>query len=93
MNTKSEVDENLFGAPNRLTHAQQMRENKSSNSNSFEVIVSQWNMLNLLQLKPDSSVDLRKAASMELSSPDRNRKPHPKEYIKHITKDLIREIL
>lgn len=65
VNSKSEVDENLFGAPQRLTQAQQMRENKSN-----------------------SSTDLRRN---EQNSPDRNRqKP---QYIKHITKDLIREIL
>ncbi len=28
---RSEVDENLFGAPNRLKQAQSIRDNKSSN--------------------------------------------------------------
>ncbi len=66
INTKSTVDENLFGQPQRLTQAQQMRDNKSS-----------------------SSVDVRQAAAN--SEPTNiNRKP---QYIKHITKDLIREIL
>lgn len=68
INTKSTVDENLFGQPQRLTQAQQMRDNKSN-----------------------SSTDIRQAAAF--TSPEHantNRKPH---YIKHITKDLIREIL
>lgn len=30
VNMRSEVDENLFGPPNRIKQAQQMRENKSS---------------------------------------------------------------
>ena len=30
VNMKSEVDENLFGQPNRLKHAQQLRDAKSS---------------------------------------------------------------
>lgn len=66
VNTKSVVDENLFGTPQRITQAQQMRDNKSS-----------------------SSTDVRQAA---YQSPERNGNRKP-QYIKHITKDLIREIL
>lgn len=65
VNTKSVVDENLFGTPQRITQAQQMRDNKAN-----------------------STADLRQG---DQSSPERgNRKP---QYIKHITKDLIRDIL
>lgn len=65
VNTRSEVDENLFGTPNRIAQAQQMREKKSN-----------------------STADLRQ--NDEGSQPKQQQKP---QYIKHITKDLIREIL
>jgi hypothetical protein len=68
INTKSTVDENLFGQPQRLTQAQQMRDNKSS-----------------------SSTDVRQAAAF--TSPERANTIRKPQYIKHITKDLIREIL
>merc|ERR1712110_517579 len=65
VNTKSVVDENLFGTPQRITQAQEMRDKKAG-----------------------SSADLRQN---DYNSPERGqRKP---QYIKHITKDLIREIL
>lgn len=66
INTKSVVDENLFGTPQRVTQAQQMRDNKAN-----------------------SSADLRQEDNNNQSDKG-NRKP---QYIKHITKDLIREIL
>lgn len=63
VNHKSTVDENLFGTPQRITQAQQMRDNKAN-----------------------SSADLRQQDGAQ----ETNKKP---QYIKHITKDLIREIL
>lgn len=67
VNYRSEVDENLFGTPNRIKQAQSLRDNKKTSSN----------------------VDLRRSNDGNLS-PESARKP---QYIKHITKDLIREIL
>ncbi len=70
INTKSTVDENLFGTPQRITQAQEMRDKKSG-----------------------SAADLRQHSyeSPERGQPQQQqRKP---QFIKHITKDLIREIL
>ncbi|CAF0760768.1 unnamed protein product [Brachionus calyciflorus] len=68
VNMRSEVDENLFGPPNRVKAAQQMRENKSN-----------------------ANIETR--SSVERSSSDKALHKPQKEYIKHITKDLIRDIL
>ena len=85
---KSEVDENLFGQPNRLKHAQQLRDAKSSIFIFFSSFKKYFSKLQFL----DSNIDLRKSNEF---SPERTKKsgPQNKEYIKHITKDLIREIL
>lgn len=69
VNTKSVVDENLFGTPQRITQAQEMRDKKSG-----------------------SAANLREQPNFNASS-DRNQGQRKPQYIKHITKDLIREIL
>lgn len=89
---RSEVDENLFGQPNRVKQAQQLRDAKSSKIFKYLFFL---NFINYKSIKNiDSNVDLRK--SNEYSPERTNQKKsgaQSKEYIKHITKDLIREIL
>lgn len=91
---RSEVDENLFGPPNRIKQAQQMRENKSSRS-----LASAWPFPSSCFVNGnfvlESNYGARASGEDNLSSPERNRRngPQHKEYIKHITKDLIRDIL
>lgn len=68
VNHKSTVDENLFGTPQRITQAQEMRDKRTTGS----------------------AADLRQQPNM---SPERGQGQRKPQYIKHITKDLIREIL
>ena len=70
---RSEVDENLFGEPNRVKQAEQLRSTKSGG--------------NIGQQQQQSS--MRQSQQSQSGSPERQRK----QYIKHVTKDLIREIL
>ena len=88
---RSEVDENLFGTPNRIKQAQSLREKKSG--------IHFWSVSQNMKEKlllffifrfffKASNADLRQSNDL---SPDSGRKQH--QYIKHITKDLIREIL
>jgi hypothetical protein len=85
---RSEVDENLFGQPNRVVQAQALRDAKSSKIKNKGFIHFFINFST--SFFKGSNVDLRKSTE---TSPERNKKPQSKEYIKHITKDLIREIL
>lgn len=44
---RSEVDENLFGAPNRVTQAQALRDNKSS-THSFSATIAYYRLTNFI---------------------------------------------
>jgi hypothetical protein len=76
INYRSEVDENLFGEPHRVKHAQQMRENRqSANQNNHN------------ETNRHGTAGVGQSYS---GSPERTQRKH---YVKHVTKDLIRDIL
>jgi len=79
INSKSEVDENLFGTPNRVKQAQSLRDNRSNSHNETA----------------SASVDGFHKQSMNNLSASQERKQAAtnRSYIKHVTKDLIRDIL
>lgn len=49
--------------------------------------------MNLIFIKESIENENQAIAEKKFNSPERNRRSPPREYIKHITKDLIREIL
>jgi hypothetical protein len=87
LNSKSEVDENLFGQPNRIKQAQELRDARSS-----DFFSNLWDFFSDVKFvsKEDSTNDMSNKQPQDKGT---KKGPNNKEYVKHITKDLIRDIL
>ncbi len=83
----------MFGEPNRMKHAEQVRANKSGNTiinlNLFCLIDLIICKQKIVAGSPQAVQTMRQSHSNRDLSPEHQGK----KYIKHVTKDLIREIL
>lgn len=77
VNAQSEVDETLFGTPHRVTTAAKLRAERQLNQRMLTKSSNSFIFVHLDQERAQSSTS----------------RPAKKEFVRHITKDLIRDIM